>query len=407
MALTVTALNHAKPREKAYKLSDDRGLYAVVTPGGNVLWRFKYRINGVGPDRKPKRIEKLLSLGQYPDVGLAAARQLRDEARALIARGIDPGFNKQREKEAARISAANTFEGVAEEYIETKMRMEGKAPATIRKAEWFLKLLTPALGKRPIAEIEPYELLDVLKKMERKGRLETATKCLQFAGRVFRYGVATVRCKADPAHLLRDALTKPRATPMPAFTDPDDVAALMRAIDTYKGHQVTCIALAIAPHVFVRPGELRHARWEEIDLEKRIWTIPAVRMKQRRNHAVPLSRQVMEQLDELQSFVGTRGYLFPSARDPKRPMSENTLNGALRRLGYSKHDVTAHGFRATASTLLNESGLWHPDAIERALSHGHSDVVRGRYHRGEYWNERVEMAQWWSDYLDRLKSGVE
>lgn len=399
MALTDSAIRALKKREKPYKVSDERGLYLQVTPSGSKLWRLKIRFNGV---------EKKLSFGQYPDIGLKDARQLRDEARSLAARGIDPAAQKRRDKVAARIAAENTFAAVAEDYIETKMRGEGKAPATVVKAEWFLKLLRPALGSRPIAEIEPFELLDVLKKMERAGRRETATKCLQFAGRVFRYGVATTRCRTDPASLLRDALARPMVTPMPALTDPKEVAGLLRAIDSYTGHAATRVALLIAANVFVRPGELRHARWEEFDLEKRIWIIPSSRMKQRRSpHAVPLSTQVMGYLDDLQKLVGSTGYLFPSVRDPRRPMSENTLNGALRRLGYSKHDVTAHGFRATASTLLNESKLWHPDAIERALSHGHSDVVRGKYHRGEYWDDRVEMAQWWSDYLDRLKSGGE
>jgi integrase len=243
--------------------------------------------------------------------------------------------------------------------------------------------------------------------MEAKGRHETVNKCKAFAGRVFRYGVATARCNADPASLIGDALIKPKVKHLAAILDPEAVGAMLRAIEGYTGSQITYYALKIAPHVFVRPGELRHAEWSEFDLEKAIWRIPAAKMKLRRPHAVPLTKQVLGYLDELAELTGREGYVFPSVRTSRRPMSENTLNAAFRRMGFSGDEITAHGLRATASTLLNESSKWNPDAIERALAHGDSDAVRGSYHRGTHWDERVKMADWWSDHLDMLRTGAE
>lgn len=226
-----------------------------------------------------------------------------------------------------------------------------------------------------------------------------------FASRVFRYGVATGRCKTDPATLLSGALVSPKAKHHAAILEPAKLGEFLRAIDGFNGNSVTRYAMKIAPHVFVRPGELRHAEWDEFDLQAAIWNIPAGKMKARRAHSVPLSKQVLGYLHELSELHGQSGYVFPSLYTPTRPMSENTLNVAFRRMGYGKDEVTAHGFRATASTLLNESGKWNPDAIERALAHGDSDAVRGAYQRGSYWQERVKMAAWRSDYLDQLKAG--
>lgn len=240
-----------------------------------------------------------------------------------------------------------------------------------------------------------------------KGNLETARRSLQFAGSVFRFAVATVRLASDPTRDLRGALTSPRTAHFAAVVEPGRVGALLRAIDGYDGLIYTRIALQLAPHVFVRPGELRHAEWGEFDLDAALWTIPAMKTKMRKAHRVPLSRQSLRLLREIHAITGPSGYVFPSIRASSRPMSENTMNAALRRLGFTKHEMTAHGFRAVASTLLNESGKWNPDAIERALAHKDGDAVRSAYHRGEHWRERIEMAQWWSDYLDLLRNGTD
>lgn len=262
------------------------------------------------------------------------------------------------------------------------------------------------IGRLPINEIEPAGVLAAIRRIEAKGNLESARRTLQLASLVFRYAVATARLGSDPTRDLRGALTAPPVKHYGAITDASRVGELLRAIDGYEGNGVTKLALQIAPHVFVRPGELRHAEWSEIDLKGALWTIPIGKTKMRKVHLVPLSRQAVELFSELFAATGPTGYAFPSIRTRARPMSENTINAALRRLGYSSDEMTAHGFRAMASTLLNESGKWHPDAIERALAHGDSDKVRAAYHRGAHWQERVEMAQWWSDYLDTLREGA-
>jgi len=394
MALTDIAVKAAKPREKDWKLTDERGLYLLVTPAGGKLWRLKFRHLGK---------EKKLSLGAYPDVNLAKARKLRDAAREKLADGQDPALERKKAKFTALLSASTTFSAVAQEFIDSKMVGDGKAPATIAKARWFLEQLDRAIGAMPIADVDPQMLLAALKKLEAKGRHETAKKCRSFASRVFRYAVATGRCKSDPANLLQGALITPKARNYAAILEPRKVGELLRAIDAFLGGPVTMAALRIAPHVFVRPGELRHAEWSEFDLKAGIWNLPAAKMKARRPHAVPLSKQVLATLLDLRILTGSGKYVFPSAYSFSRPMSENTINAAFRRMGFGKDEVTAHGLRATASTLLNESGLWNPDAIERALAHGESNATRGAYHRGLHWDERVRMAQWWSDHLDELR----
>jgi integrase len=258
-----------------------------------------------------------------------------------------------------------------------------------------------------IAEIEPADVLTAVRKIEAKGNLESARRTLQLASMVFRYAVATARLRSDPTRDLRGALTAPKVTHYGAITDAKRVGELLRAIDGYEGQGLTKLAMQLAPHVFVRPGELRHAEWGEIDLDGALWAIPAGKMKMGKAHHVPLSRQSVAVLRELHAATGPSGYVFPSIRTRTRPMSENTINAGLRRLGYASDEMTAHGFRAMASTLLNESGKWHPDAIERALAHGDTDKVRAAYHRGAHWQERVEMAQWWSDYLDTLRKGAD
>lgn len=395
MALSDAAIRAAKAGEKQYKLHDGGGLFIIVRPSGGKLWRLKYRHLGK---------EQQLTIGAYPDVGLKEARERRDQARKVIAAGGNPAFEKKKAAIAAAVSASNTFKAVADEFIDKRAR-EGLNAHTIDKARWYLSLLYAAIGQRPIGEIEAYELLEALKRIEKSGRHETAVRMLSFASRVFRYAVATTRAKRDVAADLRGSLTAPTVKHYSAIIDPKGVGELMRAIDDFDGHPTTQWALRLAPHVFVRPGELRHAEWSEIDLEAAVWRIPAARMKMRREHVVPLSTQVVAILKEAQKLTGSGRLVFPSVRTPLRPMSENTLNAALRRLGYGNDEMTSHGFRSTASTLLNESGKWSSDAIERALAHSDADSVRAAYHRGVHWDERVKMAQWWSDYLDTLKNG--
>ncbi|MAM37983.1 MAG: integrase [Erythrobacter sp.] len=397
MALTDTAIRNAKPKDKPYKMGDTLGLFLLVQPSGGKLWRLKYRIDGK---------EKKLGLGTYPDVGLAQARSGRDDARKLLAQGMDPALDKARRKLQARVDAGNTFDLIAEEFI-AKRTVEGWSAATIGKAHFLLKHLNPTLGKMPVSDIVPTDILAVLKQIEKRGKLETARRALQFASGVFRYAVATARLASDPTRDLRGALIAPKPKHHGAITDAAKVGGLLRAIDDYQGNILTLFALKLAPHVFVRPGELRFAEWSEIDFGKAVWTIPAGRMKMRKPHHVPLSRQSIALFRELHDLFGERGgFIFPSVRSAARPMSENTVNAALRRLGYTNDEMTAHGFRAMASTLLNESGKWHPDAIERALAHQDSDNVRAAYHRGAHWDERIKMAQWWSDYLDTLRQGA-
>ena len=393
MPLSDVAIRNAKPGPKPIKLSDERGLFLLVQPSGGKLWRLKYRMAGK---------EKKLSLGRYPDVALKEARERSAEARKQIAAGIDPSEQKRTDRLDATLRAAITFTAVANEYI-AKSEREGRASVTVKKARWLLSLLEPVLGSRPVDEITPVELLAALKKVEDRGNLETARRMRSFASRVFRYAVATARATADPAAALRGALTAPVAKHHAAILDPKGVGALLRAIDGYDGQPMTQFALRLAPHVFVRPGELRRAEWTEIDLAMKVWKIAAAKMKMRQPHLVPLSRQAIEILLQAKSLTGHHRYVFASLYPGDRPMSENTVNAALRRLGYKGDEMTGHGFRAVASTLLNESGKWNPDAIERALAHKAADGVRAAYHRGAHWDERVAMSQWWSDYLDNLR----
>lgn len=396
MPLKDTEIRAAKAADREYKLYDGLGLYVSITPLGSKLWKMRYSYGGK---------ERKLSFGRYPEVSLKDARDKRDAARKLIAAGNDPSLVKRKAKIAAQFNFANTFEAVAEEYIESKMVREGAAPATVKKARWFLSLLKPAIGSMPISEVDTQMLLAPLKKLEARGTLETAKKCRSFSSRVFKYGTGTGRCQINSARELEGTLTSPKAKHYAAILEPGKFGQLLRAIDDFDGSPTTKLALQLSPYIYVRPGELRHADWDEFDLEEGIWRIPEAKMKARRRHDEPLSRQAIAILHDLAKLNGTTGYVFPALHTRLRPMSENTVNAALRRMGYSREEMTAHGFRATASSLLNESGKWHPDAIERSLAHGESNKVRGAYHRGTYWDERVEMAQWWADYIDQLREG--
>lgn len=397
MALTDTTIRNAKPRDREYKLADSGGLYVLVTPAGGKLWRLKFRVEGR---------EKKLALGSYPEVKLADARKRRDEARDQMAAGKDPAREKQRAKHLAKVAADNTFGAIGREYLDKRIR-EGMAPRTTEKAEYYLSRLTPALGRLPVAEITAPDVLAVLRVFEKQGKHETANRLLQLASRIFRYSVATARLASDPTRDLKGALTAPKVKHFAAIIEPKRAGELLRAIDGYEGMGITRLAMQLSPHVFVRPGELRHAEWGEIDLDGALWIIPAEKMKMREAHRVPLSRQSVAILREAYEATGPSGYVFPSVRTRARPMSEATIGAGLRRLGFPSDEMTAHGFRSMASTLLNESGKWSPDCIERALAHVDSNGVRKAYNRGEYWQERVDMAQWWSDYLDLLRKGAD
>lgn len=395
MPLKDLEIRALKAQDRVYKRTDERGLYIEVHPSGSKLWRVKY--THLGKDKR-------LALGRYPEVSLADARRKRDEARAKLRDGVDPLAERKREKLVAVYNAANTFGDVAKEYID-KMVAEGRADTTTTKANWLLEQLAP-LATRALADLKPIDVLAALKRIEAKGKHETARRCRSFAGRVFRYGVATGRAETDPTSVLRGALITPKVQHHSAILDPEAFGELLRSIDAYSGHLITRIAMQIMPHVMARPGELRQALWPEFDLENGVWKIPAERMKMRRPHAVPLSRQVLSHLVELHALTGPDGFVFPAFHTSRRPLSENTVNQAFRRMGYAVGEVTAHGLRTTASTLLNESGKWSPDAIERSLAHADKDSVRGTYNRGLYWEERVAMHQWWSDYLDALRAAT-
>ncbi|MBU0933192.1 MAG: tyrosine-type recombinase/integrase [Alphaproteobacteria bacterium] len=393
--LTYIQINAAKPREKAWSLSDSQGLLLVIQPNGSKLWRFKYRFL----DK-----QKTLHLGGWPHVSLADARVRRDEAKRKIAEGLDPALEKKRARIAAKYAAANTFEDVAKEWL-VKCERDGLAQVTVDKIRWLLAKAYPIIGSIPIAQITPHEALAVLRKVEATGAFESARRMRSVLSRVFRYGVATVRCDKDVAADLRGAIASPKVKHFAAITKPSEVGALLRAIDGYSGHKVTVMAMRLSPHVLLRPGELRQAEWADIDFEEAIWFIPAERMKMRRPHRVPLSRQVIDMLRELHEHTHWWKYLFPCLGKPRKPMSENAVNQGLRKLGYTSDQMTAHGFRAMAATLLNERGEWNPDAIERQLAHVDTNQVRRAYARGEYWDERVQMMQSWSDYLDELRDG--
>ena len=393
MALTDAAIRKTRPTEKPCKLADGGGLYLLVNPSGSKWWRFKYRFGGK---------EKLLSLGTYPDTGLAAARERRDQARRQVQAGIDPSEQRKAQKAAGAERAANSFAVIAEEWL-AKQRM---APATLEKARWTLdNLVFPWIGDRPIAEIDTPEMLKLLRRIEERGAHETAHRTKQRCGQIFRYAIATSRASRDPTVDLRGALTPAKVTHRAAVTDPAKVGELLRAIEGYTGGLVARCALKLAPLVFARPGELRQAEWSEIDLDAALWRIPAGKMKMREAHTIPLSSQAAAVLRELQPLTGGGQYVFPSERSRQRPMSDGTINAALRRMGFDKETMTGHGFRAMASTRLNEMG-WSPDVIERQLAHAERNKVRAAYNRAQYIDERKRMMQAWADCLDALRAGT-
>ena len=393
--ITDMKVQKAKPQEKPVSLFDGGGLYLLITPSGGKLWRFKYRFNNK---------ENKLAFGSYPEVSLVDARKRRDEARQQIAKGIDPRAVKKA-KEQAIAADKETFEIVAREWHTAFT--SSWAP---RHAATILSRLNhdliPWLGSRPINEIKAPELLSVLRRAENRGALELAHRLRAIAGQVFRYAVATGRAERDLSADLKGALPPPKVKHHAAITDPKEVAPLLRALEGYEGGFVVKCALRLAPLLFVRPGELRHAEWAEINLDEAVWNIPAHKMKMKQAHIVPLCNQAIGILKELYEYTGAGRYVFPSVRTHARPMSENTVNAALRHAGYDNETMTGHGFRAMARTILDEVLHVRPDYIEHQLAHAVRDPNGRAYNRTAHLVERRKMMQQWADYLDGLKAGA-
>lgn len=394
MALTDTAIKNAKPAEKPRRLSDEKGLYLEISPRGGKWWRLKYRFANK---------ERRLSLGTYPEVSLAEARERRDAARKLVAAGVDPSQERKREKAAQAERASNTLESVAKEWLAA----QGWASNYREKVEGRLKRwIFPLLGDRPLRDITAPELLTALRRIEAAGNVETARRAKQHVSRAYRFAMAAGKADANPAAGLEEALqAKPKATHFAAVTDPDRLGELLRAIDGFQGTPAVTAALRLAPLLLVRPGELRRAEWDEIDLDGALWAIPAEKMKMRQAHLVPLPTQAVAMLRHLQPWTSRSRYVFPGGRSAHRPMSENALNAALRRVGYAKGEVTVHGFRATARTLLDEVLGFRPDYIEHQLAHQVRDANGRAYNRTTFLEQRRVMLQRWAGYLDELRAG--
>jgi integrase len=393
MPLTDTAIRNAKPKGKQYKLSDERGLYLLVLKSGK-YFRWDYRFMGT---------RKTMALGVYPDTSLADAREKRDEARKRLAKDVDPSQHKKEKKAAMKEMVENNFEAIAREWI-GKQKHQWSKGHTYRVTRKLELNAFPWLGKRPIKQITAKELLTVLGKMEKRGVAYSASRTKAIIGQVFRYAIATDRAENDPSGALKGSLTPTLTKNRAAITDPKKIGGLLRAIDDYDGQIVTICALKLAPLVFVRPGELRNAEWSEIDLDNDEWKIPDHKMKMKRPHLVPLARQALRILKEIHPVTGYGRYVFPSLRSTARPMSNNTVNAALRRMGYSKEEMTGHGFRGMASTILHEQG-WPSDVIERQLAHTEGNSVKATYNHAQHLPERRKMMQAWADYLDALKAG--
>lgn len=400
MPLTDTAIRKARPKEKSFKMYDEKGLYLEVTPKGAKRWRFKYRRPGTGKESR-------LSMGTYPEVSLKAARQRRDEARRLLAEGTDPSDARQMEKQAARRAAEGTFQAVAEAWRGHHLATKSEGH---QKRTWGIvrRALLPYIGKRPISEIKAPELLQALRITEDRGRIETAHRALQTAGQIFRYAIARGQAETDPTPALRGALKPTSPRHMPAPTDPEAVAGFLRCFDAFEGGPVVATALRLLPLLFCRPGELRKMRWEDVDLEAGEWRYMA--SKTGTPHLVPLSRQAVALLVELHPVTGhlAGGWVFPGGRSPLRPMSEAAINAAYRRLGIdTKTELTGHGWRAIARTLLHERMGYPAEVIEQQLAHAVPDTLGRAYNRTRFLEQRREMMQAWADYLDRLKIGAD
>lgn len=396
MPLTVAEVKNAKPREKPYKMADEKGLYLLVNPNGSKLWKFKYRFSGV---------EKKLSFGAFPDVSVSAARDARDDARRQLTNTIDPGILKNSIKRSKKMAEENSFEAVAREW-HAKFTPKWSKNHGERILIRLEQNIFPWIGKSSINEVTAPEILSALRRIENRGAVETAHRVSQICGQVFRYAIVIGKAERNPAADLRGALAPVKQKHHASIIDSVEIGKLLNAISEYRGNFITKCALQLAPLFFVRPGELRHAEWSEFDLQKAEWRIPAEKMKMKEQHIVPLATQAIEIIQELHAYTGSGKYLFPSLRSASRPMSENTVLAALRRLGYSSDEMTGHGFRSMASTLLNEHG-WNRDAIERQLAHAERNNIRAAYNYAEYLPERRNMMQWWAEHLDKLKAGAE
>lgn len=393
MALTDKAAKAAKPQENPCKKGAGQGLYLLITPEGRKYWRMKYRFAGK---------EKLLALGVYPDVSIAEARAARDAAKAILKAGRDPVTVKKQDRLAAQVSAANTFEAVALEWIEQQRHRW--SPGHVERVLDSLKAdIFPEIGARPIKDITAPELLAVLKKVEKRGVFETAQRLLQRCGAILRYAVVTRRAERNPAPDLRGSIKQPKRENHAALSA-KDLPDYLRKVESYDGRPETKLALKLLALTFVRTSELRKAEWSEVNFDNATWRIPAERMKTRAPHIVPLSRQALEVLEQLKPLTGGGRFLFPHQSKLTEPMSENTMLYALYRMGYHSR-ATGHGFRATASTILNEQG-WRADVIERQLAHAERNKVRAAYHRSEYLDERHRMMQAWADHLSALAAGA-
>lgn len=393
MPLTDTQIRAAKAKEKKYKLSDGGGLQLHVSPAGTKLWRLAYRYLGK---------QKEIALGEHPTVSLADARGIREKVKQTLRDGRDPAQEKRMERINRAAAQGYTFAAIADE-LRAKLEKEERAPATLARHDWIFELyLKNTIGPRPVSELRAPEVLHALKKIEDRGRHETASRARRLCSQVFRLAIATGRLEHDPTQHLRGALVAAKPQNRASITDPRKLGGLLRSIDIFEGQATTMYALRMLPYVFVRPFEIRHAEWREIDFDNAIWRIAANKMKMRREHIVPLANQVVDLLKGLQPLTSYSRYVFPSLIAPDRPLSENTLNSALRRLGYEKDEICTHGFRHTASTMLNEQGF-NRDWIERQLAHVDGDSVRGAYNAALYLEGRRTMMQWWADRLDELR----
>lgn len=396
MALSEFTVRKAKPRDRAYKLTDGGGLYLHVQPGGSKLWRMKYRHHGK---------EKLLSFGPYPLVSIGEARRKRDNAKKLLLDGTDPGAKKRQDRLAAEAKARQTFGLLADEYLE-RQRTSSAADSTISKTTWLLKDLAGSLSDRPIHEITSAEILALLRSVEKSGRRETARRLRGSISSVFKLAIVTLRAESDPTIALQGALLPPNVQGRAAIVKEEDFGKLLQAIDEYDGWPTIKASLKFMILTCARPGEVRGARRGEFDLEKAIWHVPAERMKMRQPHDVPLSNQALTVIKHIWPLSAGSELVFPAIRSKHRPLSENAFNSALRRMGYSKDEVTAHGFRVTASSILNSRGF-DPDVIEAVLAHQDGNSIRRAYNRATYWDQRIVLMQEWADLLDELKSGAE
>lgn len=392
MPLTDATIKSSKPKDITYKLSDEKGLYVLIKPAGK-YFRLDYRFAS-------KR--KTLALGVYPETSLKEAREKRDEARKLLADGKDPLEAKKAKKNQLIKETSNTFKAVATEWHE-KFRTKWSTDHAERKLKYLEKDVFPTFGNSPINNITSRDLLTLLEKIQSRGAIDIAHRIKGICGEVFRYGICSGRCDRDPSQDLKRVLIPKTNKNMAAIIDPKEVGGLLRAIDGYQGDFVTQCALRLTPYVMLRPGELRAAEWSEVDLDNKLWKIPAPKMKMRRPHIVPLSDQVVVLFRAIQPVTGHGKYVFPSVRTKARPMSENTITAALRRMGFTKEEMTAHGFRGMASTLLYENGF-KSDVIEIQLAHAERNKVKAAYNHAEYLSERTDMMNWWADYLDELRS---